>query len=276
MSINDTTMTTTSYLARGDGRIAYEVAGQGPLIVLVPGMGDLRATYRFLAPQLRRAGYRVAQCDLRGHGDSDVTFSRYGDEETAGDLVGLIDEVGGPAVVVGNSMGAAAAVLVAAERPDLVVGLVLVGPFLRDRTSSFVGRLMLRLALSEPLAATTWRAYMPKLYAGRRPDDFDEYRDKVVASLRRPGHAKAFAKTTRTSHRRVSERLGEVSVASLVVMGEKDPDFADPRVAADWIAKSLGSSITMVPDAGHYPHSQEPGTTTEAILGFLAGVHGRA
>jgi len=270
------TTSTTSYLARHEGQIVYEVAGQGPLIVLVPDMGDLLATYRFLAPQLRRAAYRVAECDLRGHGDSDVTFSGYGDEETASDLVALIDELSGPAVVAGNSMGAAAAVLAAADRPDLVVGLVLVGPFLRDRASSFIGRFVLRLALSQLLAATTWRAYMPKLYAGRRPDDFEEYRDKVVASLRRPGYAKAFSMTARGGHRRVAERLGEVAVPSLVVMGEKDPDFADPRLEADWIAKSLGSAITMVPRAGHYPQSQQPETTTESELGFLVKVHGGA
>ena len=75
----------TSYLSRPEGRIAYDVAGDGPLVVLVPGMGDLRATYRFLAPALREAGYRVACTDLRGHGDSDATFTSYGDAETAGD-----------------------------------------------------------------------------------------------------------------------------------------------------------------------------------------------
>ena len=110
MNANDTTATApaahTSYLTRPDGRIGYDVAGTGQLIVLVPGMGDLRAGYRFLAPALRAAGYRVACTDLRGHGDSDTTFPSYGDEETAADVVALIRELGGPAVVVGNSMGA--------------------------------------------------------------------------------------------------------------------------------------------------------------------------
>jgi hypothetical protein len=54
--------------------------------------------------------------------------------------------------------------------------------------------------MAQPWAATSWKAYMPKLYAGQRPSDFDEYRDRVVASLRRPGYAKAFSLTTRTSH----------------------------------------------------------------------------
>ena len=62
--------------------------------MLVPGMGDLRAWYRFLAPALVDAGYRVACTDLRGHGDSDASFTSYGDEETAGDAVALIEELG--------------------------------------------------------------------------------------------------------------------------------------------------------------------------------------
>ena len=95
-------------------------------------MGDLRAAYRFLAPALREAGYRVACTDLRGHGDSDHTFSCYGDVETAGDILALIEELGGPAVVAGNSMGAGAAALSAALQPELVSGLVLIGPFVRN------------------------------------------------------------------------------------------------------------------------------------------------
>jgi pimeloyl-ACP methyl ester carboxylesterase len=98
MNLNETTPAgSTSYLARPDGRIGYDAAGTGPLIVLVPGMGDLRAGYRFLAPALRAAGYRVACTDLRGHGDSDATFPSYGDEETAGDVraqVVMVPEAG--------------------------------------------------------------------------------------------------------------------------------------------------------------------------------------
>jgi pimeloyl-ACP methyl ester carboxylesterase len=86
----------TSYLTRPEGRIGYDVVGEGPLVVLVPGMGDLRAGYRFLAPALREAGYRVACTDLRGQGDSDATFPSYGDEETADDVAAVIGELGGP------------------------------------------------------------------------------------------------------------------------------------------------------------------------------------
>jgi pimeloyl-ACP methyl ester carboxylesterase len=266
----------TSYLSRPEGRIGYDVAGDGALVVLVPGMGDLRAGYRFLAPGLRAAGYRVACTDLRGHGDSDATFTSYGDEETAGDVIALIEVLGGPAVVVGNSMGAGAAVLAAARRPGLVSGLVLVGPFVRNGKTSTLRRLLLRAAMAPPWAAISWKSYLPKLYAGQRPPDFGEYRDQVITSVRRPGYAKAFSRTTRTSHDPAQARLADVTAPALVVMGEQDPDFPDPRAEADWIARALHAQVVMVPQAGHYPQSQRPDITTGAVLRFLESVQGRA
>jgi pimeloyl-ACP methyl ester carboxylesterase len=259
----------TQFIARPEGRIAYEVAGEGPLVVLLPGMGDLRAGYRFLAPALEEAGYRVASTDLRGHGDSDVTFASYGDIETAQDVTALIEELGGRAVLVGNSMGAGSAVLVAAESPELVSGLVLIGPFVRNGKTSAIQRMMLRVAMAPLWAASAWKSYMPKLYAGERPTDFEAYRAEVVASLRRPGYAKAFSLTTHTKHDAAEARLGDVKTPTLVVMGEKDPDFPDPKAEADWIAQTLHGDAVMVPDAGHYPQSQRPDITTDIVLHFL-------
>jgi pimeloyl-ACP methyl ester carboxylesterase len=265
----------TRFLSLPEGRVAYALDGEGPLVVLVPGMGDLRGTYRMLAPILRDVGYRVACTDLRGHGDSDVSFKTYGDVETSSDIVVLIDQLGGPAFVIGNSMGAGAAVLVATESPALVLGLVLVGPFVRDPKASAVSRILLRLAMAQPWAAFSWKSYLPKLYAGRKPDDFDEYRDQLVTSIRRPGHAKAFSLTTRTSHAAAEAKLSEVSKPTLVVMGERDPDFPDPRIEAEWIAHSLHGQVTMVPEAGHYPQSQQPELTGDAIVRFFREVRSR-
>lgn len=277
MQTGSTTRTDkTSYLPRPGGRVAYDDDGSGPLLVLVPGMGDLRATYRFLAASLREAGYRVAAVDLRGHGDSDTTFATYSDLETSGDIVALIEKLGGPAIVVGNSMGAASAVIAAADRPELVNGLVLIGPFVRNARMSAMQRLLFRVALAPLWAAIAWKSYLPKLYAGRRPEDFDAYRDRVVASLRLPGHAKAFSRTTRVSHDPAAARLDAVTAPTLVVMGEKDPDFPDPKAEADWIAATLRGKAVMVPEAGHYPQSQQPEITADAVLHFLRGLGDRA
>jgi pimeloyl-ACP methyl ester carboxylesterase len=80
-------MTATLTLNRAEGRIAYDLVGEGPLVICAPGMGDIRQTFRYLVPALVAAGYRVATFDLRGHGDSDTTFTSYDDEAEASDIL---------------------------------------------------------------------------------------------------------------------------------------------------------------------------------------------
>ena len=70
----------------------------GPLVICVPGMGELRQSYRLLAPLLVEKGCRVVTLDIRGHGDSEATFSSYDDVALASDILALIDELGEPGV----------------------------------------------------------------------------------------------------------------------------------------------------------------------------------
>ena len=60
------TVERTQFLDVSEGRIAYEVWSDGPLMICAPGMGGLRFVYRFMAPSMIEAGYRVALTDLRG------------------------------------------------------------------------------------------------------------------------------------------------------------------------------------------------------------------
>jgi predicted dienelactone hydrolase len=55
----------TTFLDVPGGRIAYDMTGSGPLVVLSHDIGDRRQAYRFLAPKLAQAGYRMANADLR-------------------------------------------------------------------------------------------------------------------------------------------------------------------------------------------------------------------
>jgi pimeloyl-ACP methyl ester carboxylesterase len=263
--------TDTRFLDRPEGRVAYDVRGDGPLVVLVPGMGELRSSYRFLAPELVAAGYRVASTDLRGHGDSDTGFSAYGDEATAGDVVALIAELGGPAVVVGNSLAAGSAVIAAAERPELVAGIALVGPFVRNPSVGRFTAALFRAMTAPAWIAPVWKAYMSVLYAGRKPVDFAEYRRAVHTALRRPSYGKAFSATTRqTDHAPAEAALPRVTAPALVVMGDRDPDFRDPAGEARWIGEALHAPVVLVEDAGHYPQAQQPEATAAAVLPFLA------
>jgi pimeloyl-ACP methyl ester carboxylesterase len=276
MSDNTTGSTQPQWIDRTEGRIAYDTVGAGPLVVCVPGMGELRSVYRYTTPALVAAGYRVATMDLRGHGDSDPAFSSYDDVAAGGDVLALIEHLGGAAMIVGNSMGAGAAAWAAAERPELVTGLVLVGAFVRNPSMNPLLALAFRAAMSGPWAPRIWASYLPKLYPGRRPEDFAGHVDAIVASMRRPGHARAFSRTTRTSHAPVEARLDEVTAPVLVVMGERDPDFGDAAAEARWIAGRLGGELLLVPGAGHYPHVEDPQLVNPAIVEFTGRVMRRA
>jgi pimeloyl-ACP methyl ester carboxylesterase len=264
------TTLTTRYLARPGGRIAYDVSGEGPLVVAVPGMGDIRTVYRFLAPQLVEAGYRVATMDLRGHGESDTTFDAYDDVAAATDIIALVDELGGgPAILVGNSMGAGAAAWAAAEAPEKVRALVLIGPFVRNAPVARGAGLAFRLLLLRPWGPAAWQAWYRRLYPGRAPEDLAQHQSRIREGLRRPGAWKAFSRTTRTSHEPAAARLGEVNAPTFVVMGDKDPDFKDPRAEAAWIAETLRGRTLIVEGSGHYPHAEYPEVVGPAVVEFL-------
>jgi pimeloyl-ACP methyl ester carboxylesterase len=263
-------MESTLYLERPGGRIAYDARGEGGLVVCVPGMGDLRSSFHFVRPGLLDAGFRVATMDLRGHGDSDATFENYDDVSAGMDILALVEELGGPAVLVGNSMGAGAAAWAAAESPVSVAGLVLIDPFVRNPPVSLAALLAFRLALVRPWGYAAWRAYYRSLYPGREPEGLARHQQAIEKNLHRPGHWRAFVATTRTSHAPVEARLGEVRAPALVVMGDSDRDFRDPAAEARWVAAKLHGDEILVRGAGHYPHAQYPEVVTPKIIEFAS------
>ena len=262
----------TRFLVRPSGQIAFSLAGEGPLVICIPGMGDVRSVYRSLASALVDAGFQVAAMDLRGHGDSDMTFDAFDDGAAGSDIVALAEHLGAPAILVGNSMGAGAACWAAAEAPALTAGLVLLGPFVRNGKANLIGKLLLRLVLLRPWGPAAWRAYFRKLYPTRRDAGYDAHFAEVMGYLRRPGHWKAFQETTRTSHEPAEARLGKVHAPALIVMGAMDPDFPDPLAEAQWITGQLQGEVLMVPGAGHYPQAEFPEIVSPIVVEFARQV----
>ena len=273
--------TGTRYLEVGGGRIAYDdTGGDGPLVVCFPGIGDLRASYRFLRPPLVEAGYRVATADLRGLGESSTGWSGYTDADVAGDVLALVRHLGaGPAFLVGNSAAGGAVAYAAAVEPAAVAGLALLSPFVRDVPQTFGQRFGLRAITLPVVGPGLWTYYYATaLYPRRKPDDLDGYRKELLANLREPGRFEAVRSMfLRPGHAAVEARLGEVGAPALVVVGTKDPDFPDPAAEARLVAERLGSRQTRVlavEGAGHYPHAEVFEEVGPAVVRFLNGVSG--
>jgi pimeloyl-ACP methyl ester carboxylesterase len=263
----------TRFLEVEGGKISYEDTGEGtgsgPLVVLVPGMGSMRGEYRILAPQLAAAGYRAISMDLRGEGESSTNWTDFTVSAIGSDVLALIRSLdAGPAMVIGASYGAGAAISAAGEAPELVRGLVLIGPVVRGEGSR-LSKLFYSALLAPPWGPGMWLRYIPKLYPSRKPADFAQYCAALKANLEEPGRMEAFLGMINANNAGSEERLARVKAPALVVMGSQDADFKDPRAEAEWVANRLNGRYEIVEGAGHYPHAEMPEVTGPLVLSFL-------
>jgi len=265
------------FVQRSEGRVAYESFGEGPLVVMVPGIGDTRAEYRFLVPLLVAAGYRAVTMDLRGLGASSVGFTDYTGAATGSDVVALLRELNaGPAYLIGTSNAAGSVAWAAAEAPEFVRAVVMIGPFARELKPTFIQRLMLGLmieaGLRRPWGPSVWSAYYESLYPTSKPEDLEMHRAAIRSNLAEPGRLEVVREMLRAPKERVEARLGEVRAPTLVVMGTRDPDFPNPEGEARAVAERVSGSIAMIEGAGHYPHAEMPTKLAEVVLSFFKSI----
>jgi pimeloyl-ACP methyl ester carboxylesterase len=150
--------------------------GEGPMVVGIHDLlSDGRQMLRALDPLVGR-GFRVVAPDLRGHGTSPTPAGPWSVDDFASDVARIVASKGGPAIVVGQGLGAAAALALALGHPGLVTGLVLTGVSPRaedldgqDRWARVARALRERSLEGAALAAEAlgtrpdWRGALPQL-----------------------------------------------------------------------------------------------------------------
>ncbi|MEU0096069.1 alpha/beta hydrolase [Kribbella sp. NPDC006257] len=276
----------TEFVTLDGGRIAYDVIGEGPLVVLSHGMGAWRQDYRHLAPLLAGAGFRVVNVDMRGHGESSLNWpsvtgkAAISRTDVANDLLGVIRHFGGPAVIVGQSLSGGAATIAAALAPELVTAIVEINPFTRvaklnigalfavRRYRRGFARLVGTQLLKSP---KVWRSYLDVAYPNK-PDDYRQYTDGLMETLRQPGRWEEFMKTGKTTPADAEAKLPELKRPLLVIMGSEDPDFVDPQAEGEAIVAAAPDGIgqvAVVEGGGHYAQTEYADRVAELIIGFL-------
>jgi len=217
----------------------YIDEGEGDPVLLLHGFAsNLQVNWAGTqwVSTLVKAGYRVIAFDHRGHGESEKIYdsSRYTIRDMAGDALALLDTLGiARADLVGYSMGARVATLMAIEHPDRVRSLVIGG---------MGGRLFEGAPKSDEIAEA--------LEAPHRDDVSDGYaRTFRVFAEATKGDMKALAAVIRSPRLPLTrEMLATITCPVLIVVGTKDVVAGDPHVLA---AAIPGSKVIQVEGRDH-------------------------
>ncbi len=247
------------------GGIAWEVAGRGPAVVLIPGSNlDRRVWDAQMAPLARH--YTVVRYDLRGHGRSADAAGPFSGPD---DLRGVLDAVDpGPVRLVGLSYGARVAVDFALADPARVSALVLVSPtvsgFAGSERPDWWAPMMDAVRAGDAERAADLLARSPLMAVG--PADSGAVRRMVRENARlfrqtgreRPAAAPAWG------------RLAELTMPVLVVTGADDG--ADILRVADAVAAAAPlARQERIAGAGHLVNVAAASRFNALLAGFFGG-----
>ncbi len=259
-------------------RLYAEARGRGMPVVLSCALCTTHENWRPQLESLAAAGYRAIVWDYRGHGRSEAPAdpAAYRIEQVVDDLGRVLDWAapGEAAVLGGLSFGGLASLHFALARPERVRALLLVdsGPGFKkpeaqagwersvERTAAFVERKGMQ-ALVERAPGTT---------VGRRPEEPAARAAARAIAAQDPRGVALFARNISGPAPSVIDRLPEISVPALVVVGEEDADYL--RAAEVMAAKLPRARRVTIPRAGHVVNLEEAQAFDAAVLEFLGGL----
>lgn len=258
--------------------------------VYVHGLGGGSATWTDLMGRLsdRIEGYAV---DLPGFGMSPAPAEpAYTVPAQAEVVAALLEQFSTPVHLVGNSLGAAVALRVAAACPDSVRTLTLVAPTLPDwrprpATAAMVmplvpvlgRRLMMRQAASTPQEqARQMLAGLTGPRAHLQPRHQAQVLADIEAAIGNPDLATAYLAAVRGAVSGYLQRgprglwaaAERVTVPTLAVFGTADP-FVHPRIAAQAARVITGSRVLVLSGIGHIAQVEATDVLAHAMRGLL-------
>ncbi len=260
---------------------AYRMAGRGPALLFLHGIGDDSSTWLDLLASLS-ADFTVIAPDLLGHGSSAKPRADYSVAAYACGMRDLLTTLDVDRVtVVGHSLGGGVAMQFAYQFPERCERLVLVGsggvgagvhPLLRLAAAPGAGLVLPLLGTPPAVAALRGFAGLLRLF-----DDADlDYVLTRYARLVEPGTRSAFLRTLRS----VVDWRGQVvnmldrcyltdGIPTLLVWGTEDKVVPSGHALRAHRAMP-GSRLVLFEGAGHFPHRADPERFLEILREFVA------
>lgn len=222
-----------------------------------------------------KSDYRCIAYDHRGQGRSEVTAGGYDMDNAARDAAELIRGLdAAPCHFVGLSMGGFVGMRLAIDYPDLLRSLVLmetsanpepkrnVRPY---RVLAFIGRWFGFRPVAERLMNILFgRTFMND---PRRQEERQALKRAIIANDRKGAARAAHAVIDREG---VGDRLGGISIPTLIIVGEEDV-ATPPKEGRKMQEKIPGSQLLVIPAAGHSSTIEQPEAVNRALMDFVLG-----
>ena len=266
-------------------RRAFRMAGSGPAVLLIHGIGDNSTTWTTVQAKLAQR-YTVIAPDLLGHGRSDKPRADYSVAAYANGMRDLLSVLDIDSVtVIGHSLGGGVAMQFAYQFPQLVDRLILVGAGGVTKEVNIALRIASLPMGSEALALLRLPMVLPALQlvgraSGTLFGSTGMGRDipnmlRILADLPEPTASSAFARTLRA----VVDWRGQVvtmldrcyltqSVPVQLIWGRSDSVI--PVSHAEMAHAAMpGSQLEIFEGSGHFPFHDDPDRFVEVVQKFI-------
>jgi pimeloyl-ACP methyl ester carboxylesterase len=256
-------------LASG-ARLNFEDGGEGPPIVLVPGLGMAEAVWADARRRLEPR-FRVITVDPRGSGQSEKPPGPYTGELVAADLAAVLDAAEVKrAHVVGMSMGGMIAQELALARPERIASLILVSTYAAPdawatRVLAARRQLIEDVGFAEQFKLAVHFVFSPQAF--RTIPEFIEGLEQRIAD-NPPDRQAYLSQLDFCLAHDAGGRLGELSAPTLVVTGSDD--FLTSRIQGAELAELIpGAQYREIPETSHGMVWEEPALFAELVADFV-------